>query len=118
VFVGNLPFRTVQSELLEFLKSKELTPLSIRMPQDKSTNKPKGFAFVEFEDGIQLKQCLKLHHQSYGDRRINVELTAGGGGKSEARVKKIQDKRERITQQRSGKKPGLTAQSAKDQQIF
>lgn len=51
--------------------------------------------------------CLKLYHQSDFDdgkspiRKINVELTAGGGGaKSEHRKEKLRVKNERLGEQR------------------
>ena len=53
-----------------------------------------------------MKTCLKLyHHSSFDDgkkpaRKINVELTAGGGGKSEARQQKLREKNEKLNLQR------------------
>ena len=51
-----------------------------------------------------LLQALKLHHSAipgHGDRKINVELTAGGGGnKSEFRLKKIKERNDRLAKQR------------------
>ncbi len=42
---------------------------------------PKGCAFVEFHTSDMLRKALKLHHSTipgHGDRKINLELTAGG----------------------------------------
>ena len=48
-----------------------------------------------------------MHHTKIDGRKINVELTAGGGGKSEARMAKIQDKNAQVAQQRAeGRKSG------------
>ncbi|XHG09278.1 hypothetical protein AWENTII_012349 [Aspergillus wentii] len=53
-----------------------------------------------------MKTCLKLYHHStfndgkYPPRRINVELTAGGGGKSDHRKSKIEAKNQRLEEQR------------------
>lgn len=47
-----------------------------------------------------MQACLKLHHSLIQGRRINVELTAGGGGKSESRQEKIKTRNERVGGQR------------------
>jgi nucleolar protein 6 len=41
-----------------------------------------------------------LHHSVLDGRQINVELTAGGGGKSEARVAKLQQRNKALHDQR------------------
>ena len=77
---------------------------------DKATKKPKGFAFLEFENYDRMKTCLKLfHHTEFdsgvggdkGKRKINVELTAGGGGKSDNRQEKLKEKNQRLEDQRT-----------------
>lgn len=47
-----------------------------------------------------MQAALKLHHTQIAGRRINVELTAGGGGKSEARTQKLSERNERVGVQR------------------
>lgn len=101
---GNLPYTaTADSVTAHFSK---VSPTSVRLMTDKATGKPKGFAFIEFDAYDRMKTCLKLyHHSSFDDgiapaRKINVELTAGGGGKSEARKEKLQVKNERLSEQR------------------
>ena len=47
-----------------------------------------------------MQACLKLHHSTLDRRRINVELTAGGGGKSDARSAKIKERNDRVGGQR------------------
>ena len=47
-----------------------------------------------------LQSALKLHHTKFGDRRINVELSCGGGGKTEERTEKIKAKNTRVQRQR------------------
>ncbi|KAJ9641567.1 hypothetical protein H2201_003964 [Coniosporium apollinis] len=103
-FIGNLPYTaTADSVTAHFSK---VSPTSVRLMTDKATGKPKGFAFIEFDAYDRMKTCLKLyHHSSFDDgvapaRKINVELTAGGGGKGEARKEKLQVKNERLSEQR------------------
>lgn len=84
-----------------------------RNSSGKESNAPKskGYAFLEFSSYHRLRTCLKLYHHSYfcadesgagkgSTRRINVELTAGGGGKSEGRKEKLKVKNERLGKQR------------------
>jgi nucleolar protein 6 len=47
-----------------------------------------------------MQAALKLHHTTLASRRINVELTAGGGGKSNERASKIKERNDRVGVQR------------------
>jgi nucleolar protein 6 len=62
--------------------------------------KSKGCAFLEFSHRNSLQQGLKLHGSTLDGRRINVELTAGGGGKSEKRVQKVQARNKHLGDER------------------
>jgi nucleolar protein 6 len=62
--------------------------------------KSKGCAFLEFKHRNALQQGLKLHHSSLDGRQINVELTAGGGGKGEARLSKLKERNKELESQR------------------
>jgi RNA recognition motif-containing protein len=48
---------------------------------NKITGRSKGCAFVEFEDASHHEKALKYDQQKLKGRKINVEPTAGGGGK-------------------------------------
>ncbi|KAF3912688.1 hypothetical protein ABW21_db0205527 [Orbilia brochopaga] len=121
VFIGNLPFNTTQEALAAHLAS--VKPSSVRVATHKagssthnlrSKQKPKdpespesqpqckGYAFVEFPDASRMKSCLSLfHHSVFNGRKMNVELTAGGGGsKSEARREKVRTKNEKLNEER------------------
>ena len=43
---------------------------------------------------------LNYHHTIMKDRKINVEVTAGGGGNNPNRIKKLKEKNLRIQQER------------------
>jgi len=127
-FVGNLPYSCTTDQLQAHFR--KLAPTSIRLATDKSTGKPKGFAFLEFDQYDKMKTCLKVYHHSLFDpdrpaqvgdelsdneahagqrgkgkgRRINVELTAGGGGGGEKRKEKIKGKNEKLTEERARRK--------------
>ncbi len=67
LFVGNLPYDVTEAELKE-LFSPVGAPLSVRIPTDRETGKPRGFAFVEFSDASQAEE---------GVRRFNQQLFKG-----------------------------------------
>ncbi|TKY90949.1 hypothetical protein EX895_000947 [Sporisorium graminicola] len=68
--------------------------------QDPTKPQSKGCAFVEFKSSEALRKALKFHHTMLEGRKINVELTAGGGGKSEARQEKIKAKNAGLDKER------------------
>ncbi|OAX77402.1 hypothetical protein ACJ72_08300 [Emergomyces africanus] len=106
VFIGNLPFHTTLEAVQKHFA--KIEPSHIRFPSEKGGKKSRGFAFIEFDHYDRMKTCLKLyHHSSFDDgknpaRKINVELTAGGGGsKSETRKARIFEKNSKLSEQRA-----------------
>ena len=69
------------------------------MLSDSKTKKFRGVAFVELGDRDSLAAALGLHKSRLGHKKINVELSAGGGGNGAVRRQKIQAKRDRLNQQ-------------------
>lgn len=55
---------------------------------------------MEFSHRNALQQGLKLHQTELDGRKINVELTAGGGGKSEHRLEKVKKRNRELHEQR------------------
>jgi nucleolar protein 6 len=64
----------------------------------------RGIAFVEFPSSLAIQAALKLHHTELGGNRINVALTAGGGGSTGERKKKIDERNQRVGEQRVKRK--------------
>ncbi|KAH9964225.1 hypothetical protein BC827DRAFT_1266018 [Russula dissimulans] len=64
-------------------------------------SKSKGCAFLEFSTRPALQAALRLHQSELEGRRINVELTAGGGGKGDARLAKVKERNKLLTTQRT-----------------
>jgi len=96
-FVGNLPFDTTEEELKDYFKC--IGDLHIRMRHSKE-GKFRGFAFVECENNDQFQKLLLLHHQSFKNRKVNIELSAGGGGNSNSRKSKISKKNQKLLKYR------------------
>ncbi|KAF7303279.1 RRM domain-containing protein [Mycena kentingensis (nom. inval.)] len=97
LFVGNLKYTTTAEAIKEHFSACDPPPtVRLRTPKPSASGKPviksKGCAFVEFSHRNALQQGLKLHQSELEGRRINVELTVGGGGKSETRLQKLKDR--------------------------
>ncbi|KAG2218956.1 hypothetical protein INT45_004648 [Circinella minor] len=99
LFVGNLGFNTKAEDLAKHFETVGELP-TVRLMTDKKTKKPKGFAFIEFKDSLPLSKALAFHHTYFNKRQINVELTAGGGGGSDARKEKLKEKNEKLQLER------------------
>lgn len=99
LFVGNLPYKVTEEDINTHFKN--CKPSSIRLRTDK------GCAFVEYknddlkESKRQMDIALRLHKSTLGGRKINVELTAGGGGNSQDRKEKIKAKNEKLEDERT-----------------
>ncbi|KAH9447055.1 hypothetical protein MJO29_015468 [Puccinia striiformis f. sp. tritici] len=122
LFIGNLPFDISVERLKSFFSEHCGEEPSVRLMTSKTsqlaTVQPptKGCGFIEFETSAALQKALRLHHtplsaETEGPtnsrenvekkaRKINIELTAGGGGTSENRRKKIHDSHLRLAKQR------------------
>uniref|UniRef100_A0AAV1UQX3 RRM domain-containing protein n=1 Tax=Peronospora matthiolae TaxID=2874970 RepID=A0AAV1UQX3_9STRA len=78
LFVGQLPFRATEGMIRNHFS--EAGEIKLRMLTDKKTKKFRGMAFIEVKDSKALGAALSRHHTLLQGRRINVELTASGGG--------------------------------------
>ncbi|ORY81346.1 hypothetical protein BCR37DRAFT_380152 [Protomyces lactucae-debilis] len=104
LFLGNLSFKTGKEEIerhLSDLTGGDSRPTAVRLQHDPQTQKFKGFAFLDFANHAALEKVLQAaHHTMLQGRRINVELTAGGGGTGEVRRTKIAKKNEKLATER------------------
>jgi RNA recognition motif-containing protein len=62
LFVGNLAYDVTEAELRE-LFSASGSPSSVRLPTDRETGKPRGFAFVDFADRAQADEAVRRFNQ-------------------------------------------------------
>ena len=84
IYVGNLPFSATEDEVRD-LFGEFGTVTSVNLISDRETGRPRGFGFVEMEDGAD-EAIEKLHQADMGGRSLNVnearprENRGGGGG--------------------------------------
>lgn len=112
VFVGGLPKDVTASELQVHFKSSG--PDQIRLRADK------GIAFLEFDGdkdqkGIQRRMDIALLQNKtlLREKRINVELTVGGGGNSQDRLEKLRKKNEKFEAERQERMQKLMSKPSK-----
>ncbi|KAK3106168.1 hypothetical protein FSP39_014159 [Pinctada imbricata] len=91
LFIGNLPYNVTQEQLEDHFR-KTGGVKKIRIPKKKGEEKTRGFAYIEFKDRISHNIALRLHQTTLAGRKINVEFTSIGGGKSLDRKDKLKMK--------------------------
>jgi cold-inducible RNA-binding protein len=72
LFVGNLPYNTTEAELREHFAP--VGPLTyVHLPTDRESGRPRGFAFVEFDDAAQAEAAVRrFNNQMFKGRPIAV----------------------------------------------
>jgi cold-inducible RNA-binding protein len=72
LFVGNLPYDVTEAELKEYFSA--AGPLSyVYLPTDRESGKPRGFAFVEFQDRAQAEEAIRrFNNQPFKSRPLAV----------------------------------------------
>jgi len=72
LFVGNLPYDATEDELRQHF-SQAGSVSSVFIPLDRETGRPRGFAFVEFEDPEHATAAIdRLHQKPFRDRPLVV----------------------------------------------
>lgn len=51
LFVGNVAYKATEQELREVFERAGVKPTDVKIVTDRQTGNPRGFAFVEVEDG-------------------------------------------------------------------
>jgi RNA recognition motif-containing protein len=72
LFVGNLPYETSEAELREHFSA--VGPLrQVFLPVDRETGRPRGFAFVEFDDPAHAQAAIdRLNQQPFKGRTLAI----------------------------------------------
>ncbi len=74
LFVGGIPYRTTEAELEEFF-SQAGDVVSVFIPLDRETRRPRGFAFVEMSDDASAKKAIEMFNETdMGGRQIVVNM--------------------------------------------
>ena len=92
LFLGNLPHAASQDDVIDHFSKRGVPITELRLLTDKETGKSKGCAFAEFSGNKAMENALKFHRSKLQGRTINVEVTCGGGGKGNERLKKIRER--------------------------
>ncbi|KAG8690943.1 hypothetical protein FRC11_007954 [Ceratobasidium sp. 423] len=109
LFVGNLPYTISKEQILEHFSECNPAPtIRLLTPKPRSGKpqtavqaaKSKGCAFLEFSSHSTMQMAIRKHHSELAGRRINVELTAGGGGNSDQRKEKLRTRNQTLNEQR------------------
>lgn len=90
LFVGNLPYDVTEAELKTLFAASGAAP-SVRIPMDRETGKPRGFAFVEFAERSQGDEAIRrLNGQLFKGRPLSVnEARAREDGPAAARPRPV-----------------------------
>ncbi|ACV69037.1 RNA recognition motif domain-containing protein [Desulfohalobium retbaense] len=71
IYVGNLPFSSTEDEVRDlFAQYGEVQ--SVKLISDRDTGRPRGFGFVEMEDGGADKAIEALDGTTFGGRSLRV----------------------------------------------
>lgn len=71
LYVGNLPYRTSESEVKEVFSAYGRV-LTVRLVRDRNTGKKKGFGFVEIEEAVAEEAIAKLNDTEFQQRTLKV----------------------------------------------
>ena len=74
LFVGNLSYRTLESDLQEYF-AQAGTVNQVNLMMDKFTGKSRGFAFVEFATGAEALKAVEMFHgKDFQGRSLTVNV--------------------------------------------
>src|SRR5215468_2825664 len=89
LFVGNLPYQTMDSDLQEYFSAAGVVSAA-NVIVDKFTGKSRGFAFVEMSTSEEAQKAVDLfHNKEFQGRQLTVNVArpredrpprSGGGG--------------------------------------
>ena len=72
LFVGNLAYGVTEAEVRELFSAAGAVS-QVRLPTDRETGKPRGFAFVDFDDRSQAEEAIRRFDQHmFKDRALAV----------------------------------------------
>lgn len=73
LFVGNIPFTKTEDALAEWFNAQGFQTRAVEIIQDRMTNKPRGFGFVELEDEAMADAAVRsLNGKLFAGRALTV----------------------------------------------
>ncbi len=83
IYVGNLPYDTDESAVQQLFATHGEV-ISVALPTDRETGRPRGFGFVEMSSEHAASAIATLNGTDFGGRTLNVNEARprgeGGGG--------------------------------------
>jgi RNA recognition motif-containing protein len=77
LFVGNLAYGVTETEVKELFSAAGAVS-QVRLPTDRETGKPRGFAFVDFDDPSHAEEAIRRFDQHmFKDRALAVNEARG-----------------------------------------
>ena len=72
LFVGNLPYSATETDIRQHFGTVG-DPVQVVIPTDRETGRPRGFAFVDYDDrGVAERAIQQLHGQPFKGRPLSV----------------------------------------------
>lgn len=105
LFIGNLPKDATKEEVVSHFEKRGVHMREFRPLSHKDTGNSKGCGFMELGSYGAMQSALKLHRSRLKRKYINVEVTCGGGGKTEGRRAKIAEKNRILRKKRAMANP-------------
>jgi RNA recognition motif-containing protein len=83
LFLGNLPWATVDADLESLLRSCGVDFNSVKVVTDRESGRSRGYAFVELAEGCDPNRAIMfLEGAVVGSRDLHVELATSEGPRS------------------------------------
>lgn len=76
LFIGNLSFKLGEDDIRELFE-KFGTITEVAIPRNRENDKPRGFAFITFENEDSAKKALALDGHEVDGRKIRVSIATG-----------------------------------------
>ncbi|CAH3183560.1 unnamed protein product [Porites evermanni] len=93
LFIGNMPYTVKEEDVKWHFRCTGKGSIKDFRLMTKKTGESKGCGFIEFNNKESYWKALNLHHSTLDGRKINVEITCGGGGKGQTRKKKLEERK-------------------------
>ncbi len=110
LYVGNLPYRTTESDLRRLFK--KYGPIrSLILISDKETELSRGYSFVELDEPNVYDALYELRDTEFNGRSLKISVATGSGAANRAAERKTSEKSAHkiiITEKRGESKPATT----------